>query len=182
MRGSKLRNIIKKITSSGNRVKLITFIGLLAMLLIFLSEVIPKSSTGKAAAESEQSRDMSGDYVSGMEERLGKLLSEIKGVGRAEIILSVEGSEEYVYAEELETEANTKDNTQAESYKNKVLVVERSGGDEALVKKVLSPKFNGALVVCEGGYDQAVRERVIKAVSAALDLPTSKICVEIRLN
>ena len=75
MRDSKLRNIIKKITSSGNRVKLITFIGLLAMLLIFLSEVIPKSSTGKAAAESEQSRDMSGDYVSGMEERLGKLLA-----------------------------------------------------------------------------------------------------------
>ena len=176
----KIRDIFKRIKSSSNRVKLITVLGVLGMALILVSELLPKSSAVKTEEPTGNNTPTASEYAEKIESRLEKLLSEIKGVGKAELILSVEGSEEYVYAEETETASERKDNESSEKYKNKLFVTDHSGSKDALVKRVINPQFNGALVICEGGGDALVKERVIKAVSAALDLPTSKICVECR--
>ena len=178
----KIRDFIKRIKSGSSRVKLITLLGVTAMALILLSELLPKSSSKENKEQTEKTPTAYSDYAEKTEKRLEALLSEIKGVGRAELILSVEGSEEYVYAEETETASEQKDKESTEKFRNKLFVSEHSGSKDALVKKVINPRFNGALVICEGGADVLVRERVIKAVSAALDLPTSKICVECRKN
>ena len=47
-----------------------------------------------------------------------------------------------------------------------------------LVKKIIRPKISGVVVVCGGGGDITLKERVIKAVSAALDISYARICVE----
>ena len=180
----KIKKLFTKLTDSNNRVKIIAFMGFAAILMIFLSELLPKKSSDTANEPIDEPKIASSDYAQRAEKRLEELLSEIKGVGKAELILSVEGSEEYIYAEETETALEQKDNDKekSEKYKNKLFVSETSGKKDALVKKVINPRFNGALVICDGGGDAAVRERVIKAVSAALDLPASKICVECRKN
>lgn len=177
-----IRDLIKRIKQSNKRVKLITFMGISAIALIFISEMLPERSTKEADPPSESSFTAASDYSDKVGKRLEELLSQIKGVGRAELILSVEGSEEYVYAEELETSAEHGENDSTEKYKNKLFVSDHSGSKDAVVKKVINPRFNGALVICDGGDDILIKERVIKAVSAALDLPTSKICVESRMN
>ena len=180
----KISEIVKRFKGSDKTVKLITFIGIAAMILILLSELIPKSSDSvKENAETAEKPVCSvSEYAAGTEKKLKELLSEIKGVGDAELILSVEGSEEYVYAEELETSSEKGEKDSSEKYKNKLFISEHNGSREAVVRKIINPRFNGALVICEGGGDPLVKERVIKAVSAALDLPTSKICVECRKN
>ena len=176
----KIRDLLKRIKGSSGRVKLITLLGITAMALILISELLPKSSSKENKEQTEKAPAVSSDFAEKAEKRLEALLSEIKGVGKTELILSVEGSEEYVYAEETETASEQKDKESSEKFKNKLFVSEHSGSKEALVKRVINPRFNGALVICEGGGDVLVKERVIKAVSAALDLPTSKICVECR--
>ena len=180
----KIKKLFTKLTDSKSHVKIIAFMGFAAILMIFLSELLPKKSSDTANEPIDEPKIASSDYAQRAEKRLEELLSEIKGVGKAELILSVEGSEEYIYAEETETALEQKDNEKekSEKYKNKLFVSETSGKKDALVKKVINPRFNGALVICDGGGDAAVRERVIKAVSAALDLPASKICVECRKN
>lgn len=178
-----MKDQIKTIFSdSKKRVKLIAFMGFAAIILILISELIPKNTKGSTDSETPKTDSVSlvKDNTEKTEKRLAELLSDIKGVGKTELILSVEGSEEYIYAEETETSADKNDSETSEKYKNKLFVTERSGSKEALVKKIINPRFNGALVICDGGGDPLVRERVIKAVSAALDLPTSKICVECR--
>ncbi len=163
---------------------IITVMGLAAIALIFLSELLPKKSesSGKTAAEPAQSASADSDYTERTERQLAELLSRIRGVGHAELILTAEGSGEYIYAEETEKKTDSSPDAASESSKSRLFVSERSGSKDALVRKVLNPRFVGALVICEGGSDAAVRERVIKAVSAALDLPSSKICVESRIN
>ncbi|MBR6874087.1 MAG: hypothetical protein IKN17_11345 [Ruminococcus sp.] len=183
MRPGSIKALIGKVRRPENRIRLIVFMGALAVGLIFLSELLPKGGGKKADTSSEPQQVISSeDYVRQTEQRLSELLSGIRGVGRAELILSAEGSEEYIYAEELDTVTEQTDSETVEKYKNKLFVTERTGNKDGMIRQILNPRFNGALVVCDGGSDPAVRERVIKAVSAALDLPTSKICVESRKN
>ena len=57
-------------------------------------------------------------------------------------------------------------------------MTEDNGKKEALVKKTLEPKISGAVVVCEGGDNIQISEKVIRAVSTALGISSSKVCVE----
>ena len=178
----KLPAIIKQITDKSNRVKLLTFMGVAAILLILISEMIPRSDRKESETTAETIAKADNSYTDNTEVRLKELLSKIKGVGKTDLILSAECGEEYVFAEELETSSDKGEKDSSEKYKNKLFISDKNGSKEAVVKKVINPRFNGALVICEGGGDALIKERVIKAVSAALDLPTSKICVESRTN
>ena len=50
----------------------------------------------------------------------------------------------------------------------------------ALAQTVYLPKVCGAAIVCEGGGDVRVAVRITELVSALLDLPSNRICVEQR--
>ncbi|MBR6102766.1 MAG: hypothetical protein IKP95_10075 [Ruminococcus sp.] len=171
---------IRKLFNEKNRLRLTVALAVIAVLLIFLSEIIPGSSDKKKVNDSSSTSELSykQNDLRETEERLGKLLSRIQGAGETSVILSLEGSEEYIYAEDITSERNADETETKEKFQSKLIVSNSSGNREGLIRKVLAPKYNGALVICEGGYDPSVRERLIKAVSAALDLPSSKICVE----
>lgn len=182
MSGSEIKRRLFRAINGKNRVKVISFMLLLAVFLIFLSELLPENKKTEtiAADKTADFPQTSDDYSRQLEARLGELLSEISGVGRAEVIIIVDGSEEYVFAEDISSESENNDSSYESKSQSKLVIIDKSGEKSALVKKVISPRVSGALVVCDGGGDISVRERVIKAVSAALDLPTSKICVEYR--
>ena len=94
--------------------------------------------------------------------------------------LTCEGSEEYVYAADVSGSATAADGKQSSQTDSKLVTVGGGSDKQPILVRVLAPKFSGALIVCDGADVPSVRERVINAVSAALDLPTSKICVETR--
>ena len=57
-------------------------------------------------------------------------------------------------------------------------VVVSGGGEEAVVvTREIYPQFRGALVVCQGADDPAVRLAVIEAVSALTGLGSDRVCV-----
>lgn len=176
-----LKRRIKKNFNGSKRVKLISFMLLTAALLIFLSDLLPDNKSSENVSEIHQDKMLDNDQrTEKLEAQLSDLLSQIEGVGKAEVIITLDGSEEYVYAEDISAESSGDGTDSKAKNQSKLVIIEKSGEKNALIKKVLSPKVSGALVVCDGGGDISVRERVIKAVSAALDLPTSKICVESR--
>ena len=51
------------------------------------------------------------------------------------------------------------------------------GQREPLIETVQAPAITGAVVACTGCGDPAVEERIYRAVSAALGIPTSRIYV-----
>ena len=50
----------------------------------------------------------------------------------------------------------------------------------ALTETVCLPQVCGVAVLCEGGGDIRVAARITELVSALLDLPSNRICVEQR--
>ena len=49
--------------------------------------------------------------------------------------------------------------------------------EEPLVLKTKEAKIRGVLVVCEGGENPLVCEKVLEAVCALLDIPSNKVSV-----
>ena len=80
---------------------------------------------------------------------LERQLSKIEGAGKCEVLLTMENSVEYRYLE------NTTSKT-----------------------KAVEPKIRGVLVLCEGGDNAVVREKLSEAVGKSLDISTAKICIE----
>lgn len=178
-------NKIKQNFSGKNKTKLLFIIGIAGMLLILLSELIldknpeVKVNEGQSAVTEDNETEQ---YKQQIQNELTELLTKIKGVGDCKVLVTVEGTTEYVYAENISRYNDTDNERTSDKYENNIVFTEKDGEKQALVRKVIKPQINGVLVVCEGGGNVQVNERVIKAVSTALNLSSGKICVEEKIH
>lgn len=179
MKLKSIKSFFAKLSEKDKRIKMIVVLGLVGIVLIFVSELLPEQSKEEAAVISDDPvTEDTYSYKLQTENELIKMLEQIKGVGNVSVLVTIEGTTEYVYAEELDTVTDKDGEQSKEQYQNKIVMTEQNGQKKALVKQIIKPKISGVMIVCEGGGNASVNERVIKAVSTALNLPTSKICVE----
>ncbi len=162
------------------KIMAITLIGIAGIVLIGLSEIIPdnKSEKRKEVTYSVAETSYSSSFKTETEKELKEIISKIDGVGNVSLMLTLDGTTEYVYAEDIDTETDENNDSKSDKYKNKVIIVDSDGNETALVKKIIEPKVKGVVIVCSGGGNIEVKERVIKAVSSALNISTNNICVE----
>lgn len=117
------------------------------------------------------------DYKTQMEEQLSATLGKIKGVGRVCVMLSLRTGTETIYQTDSSISSQTGDNPSDSASEATVILSRGSGGQEAVVRKTILPGFQGALIVCEGADDPAVKLNVINAVSGLTGLGSEKITV-----
>lgn len=148
-------------------------LGSAGLLLILLSGFLPKSKDSGKQTENELCADTAQSYCEDTEKRLEEFLENIDGAGDVEVYLTVGSGEQYVYAaEEKKVRADNK--TEEEE---KYVIVGGGSSREPLIERVETPEITGAVIICTGCGNPVVEERIYKAVSAALDIPTSKIFV-----
>lgn len=163
-----LRPLLEKL-KAGDKAAWAVALGAAAMLLILLSELWPAPSANSAAASAQSRTDEAAAYQEQLEQRLASLIEQIDGAGRTAVMVTLESGEETVYA--LDTLSG-----QTQSQQTHVLLDDGT----ALQQTVYLPTVCGVAVVCDGGGDIRVAARITELVSALLDLPTNRICVERR--
>lgn len=160
------------------RLKLIVIIGLAGVALIFVSSFFrSKGSTDTVdPAVSESSAWESAEsYREQLTRELGSMVASIEGVGRTKLMLTLDGTIRSIYAADSDIQSHQSDTG---SEKKSYVVVRRNDGTEqALTIGQLMPNVKGVLVICEGGNDEEVVTRIKTAVSAAVHLSPSHICV-----
>lgn len=105
------------------------------------------------------------------EKKLEKALSQVEGAGEARVVLTLEGGSRRMLARNQERDGDG-------GTSNTVVTVGKgSGQQEAVPIQTVSPEFRGALVVCPGGGNAAVRLKLIEAVSALTGLGSDRISV-----
>ena len=171
---NKLESNLKKIFNGNqkNAVSLVLIIGCIGILLILLSEFIPEK------ALDYEKDDVSGiykntDFEKELESRLENEISKIKGAGKTSVMLTVDSSREYSYAKNSSGE---KDERQI-SEEEEIVIIDGKNGEEPVIYKINEAKIRGVLVICEGGDNAFVREKIIEAVCALLDIPSNKVSV-----
>ncbi len=155
--------------SPNNRVKLFLIIGIIGVLLIAMSEMIPSSNV-----KSHDKKDTSYDtYLSQLESDTQKIISSIDGVGECKIMITLMSSNESVYAKNIDEKRDDSSITSKSEY----VFYDSNNGDEPVLIKEYLPSVQGVVVVCSGGDQITVRENVINSISALFNLPSSKISV-----
>jgi stage III sporulation protein AG len=108
------------------------------------------------------------DYGAELERRLTDILSTIEGVGRVEVALTLQRDSYTHYHQDLQQSETS------EEWKT-VILSEGSAYDKAAVTTVDYPRFQGALIVCQGGGNAAVQLRLVEAVAALTGLGSDRI-------
>lgn len=108
------------------------------------------------------------------EERIQNILQMVHGAGRVAVYLKTERSEQYIYQTDNDTSSDTDRNDQS---KDTVLVTDSERNQSGLIQTVLTPKYAGAVIVCDGADDAYVKLSIVDAVSKATGLGSDKISV-----
>lgn len=168
--------------------KLIVIAGLVGIALIFLSGFIDT----KAPAEQGKTQNITltsdiSAYKQEVEQSLADIVSTIEGAGTTRVMLTMDSSTELVYAtDEKITEQNATDKKTGgesadqinnESQSNYLTVKLSDGTEQTVLLKEVQPKIRGVLVVCKGGEDSVIHQRVLEAVTKALNISSAKVCV-----
>ena len=105
-----------------------------------------------------------------MEEILGR----IEGTGRLQLMLTLKSSSQLQLAEDEERSAR---DSETQLRQEKVTLNRGSGYEDVIVTRRIYPVYQGALVVCQGADNAAVRLAVTEAVAALTGLSSDRITV-----
>lgn len=153
-----------------------------------------KKSTDKATNRNLVSKEEKGedqavaatniDYKESAEVQLKNILSEIKGVGEVDIMVTYESTTEVVPAlnvkkssqqtEEKDSKGGVRTTTQDDSSQNIVMTNEK---DKVIVIKEIKPQIRGVVIVAEGAADIKVKTELIEAVRTIFQIPAHKVMV-----
>ena len=136
---------VGEIIKSDKSVKIILAAGAALMLLIAFGGFFGGSSKTE---ETAYSRAELSEYEARLEKRLSDILSEIKGIGKTEVMITLDVAEQTEY-----------------------------GKSKDMLISVTAPRVRGVIVVCDGGDNVAVKEKVINAVSGVFGISTTRISV-----
>lgn len=176
------QNVNEKLKSftSKKHGNLIFVLGICGMALLLLSELLPHGTSSSQKASSGSSFDAD-TYAVSVQKELCELLGKIQGVGRVEVMLTLESTTQSVYATAEKTQSSengsSEQSTNQQSYENDYVLVDGENGKEALVQQVDMPAVRGVVVICDGGDDSATVCRVTEAVGVVLGVSTNRICV-----
>jgi len=93
------------------------------------------------------------DSVS-VQDQLEQILSRIDGAGEVRVLLTERRGTETVYQTDIRTNEN---DTISEQQTDTVIVSSGSGTDEGLIRRIDSPVYQGAIIVCQGADNANVR-------------------------
>lgn len=148
------------------RTNLLLLAGAAGILLLGLSELWPGADPKAANVAQQSAAAVPNDYAAELEQRLAALLCQAEGAGRVEVMVTLAGGEQTVYAKDRRSAA---DGTQQEEL--------ALPGGTALVESVSMPRIQGVAVLCEGGGSPAVQSRVTDIVQALTGIGTNRITV-----
>ena len=160
---------VKHLARTPNFLKCSIVVGVIVMLLILISDLSESDTSRADVSNNTINFEASDIYSEDIEKQLCSILETIEGVGKADIMLTLTSTEEYVYAETMKQGSSQSEND--------YIIIDKGSQKEALIKKINNPAISGVVIVCEGGDDPRICERIYKAVSTALDISTAKIYV-----
>ena len=162
-----INNIYKGISIKFQKYKyvgIVVVVGIVLMLLPNLSSGEKKSDILPETTEQAIS----------IQQELEQILSQISGAGQVRIMLNEQVGEEriYQYNEDI-----TVSDSATSTKNNIVTVADADRNENGLIKKINSPIYRGAIVLCQGADNPAVKLAVSEAVSKITGLGLDKIIV-----
>lgn len=167
---------LKALFKSEKRVRILVLLGVLGILLLCLSEFLPHTRTAQKEDTAKTQTDVN-DFCAQTEKKLSELIAQVEGAGRVQVMLTIESSDEKIYAADEKSNAKTDGDAEQKSYDSQYVLVDGASGDTGMLLKTNAPKVKGVIIVCDGGENPAVANQITNAVSAALGVGANRVSV-----
>lgn len=181
----KITDALKKLVGLiSDKTKLSPKILLAAVLLaagavaLLISEIPQKEQSVSSPVSTTLSAQDPEEYTKKLEDRLTSIISAIDGAGETKVMVTLESSSEDIYLHDFDYEENA-DSSGKNSFerKDEYVIVDGSSGEQGIVVRIAEPKVRGVAVVCKGAGSEIVREQIVQAVTALLDISSTRVSV-----
>jgi stage III sporulation protein AG len=171
---------IKNLKEILKKPKILIILGIIGILLIFLSSL--GGDDKKVDTTEAETSFSTEEYKENLEKEVEALVKKISGSKKAQVIITLEGGIRYSYAESTEDTTSNKNESSgafssSELKRSFITVKTSSGGESALLISEYMPDIRGVAIVCAGGDDEEIREKVQNAVMAALNITSKRVYV-----
>lgn len=156
----------KRLTGLARKYRYVLLILVLGIALMLLPDGDEKEEVPVKQVDMAQEPNVS--------EQLTDILGQIHGAGRIKVLLTTALGEEIIYQTDTHTSSDEG------GYLEDRTTVKKTNSDRSetgLVRQIIPPKYQGAVVVCQGADLPSVRLAIMEAVSDATGLGTDKISV-----
>ncbi len=178
-----MNDIMEKYISRLRSPKLLITVGIIGIALIFLSS-LGDDDKQKVKANTEFSAEQ---YCDELETQIRKTVTQITGSKNCSVIITLESGIRYSYAdikEEHSSDKTEKDESLSENQLKSgyITVKDADGGERALLVTAEMPEIRGVAIVCDGGDNEVLNQKIENAVTAALNITSKRVYICGRKN
>lgn len=144
---------------------------ILVMVVIYISTLSPSSFSNNSSGSSTRTNE--DEYARELEAKLNSVLSQIKGAGRVEVMVTVVGSATMEIAYNIDEKTITQEGAGGSSTTTTTIVktpviINGRDGPQPLIIFEIKPKLKGVVVVAAGANDIGVRLQLLRAVQTVV--------------
>lgn len=160
--------------------KTLVILGITGMILIFASSLFSGDKKENAPITFEEMNTE--EYKENLEKDIKDMVFNITGSKKISVVVTLDSGIEYSYADQVEE--NSSDKTEGEEksreteYKTEYITVKTAeGGEKAILLRTQMPQIRGVAVVCVGGDDDILREKIENTITAALNITSKRVYI-----
>lgn len=105
-----------------------------------------------------------------LQDALGSILSSLEGAGKVKVLLTLSQGEKILYQTDYRQ-------GQSQTEEDTVIISGSEREQQGLIMQIIPPKYQGAIVLCQGADNAYVKLEIVNAISNATGLSTDKITV-----
>lgn len=135
---------------------------LAGILLILLGGAMSEKETQVQAELISEDASALTAYEEALEKELSQICGEVAGVGQVDVLVHLAHGSRITYSTDGD---------------GKTATVGSGNGEKALYETLHSPSISGVAIVCRGGNDPAIQQKLTDLVSTALGISAARVCV-----
>ena len=174
----KLKAILGKLKGNKRAEMIVAAVVVVLVVAIYFgtSGIFDKKSTSTTTVTQTVEQE---DAVEKWERRLSAVLSEMDGVGKADVMITVVGTTEKVTANTVTTNVtssqNAQNTTNSTNTTTSPVLVNGGGKSEPYIIKEIMPEIVGVIVVAKGAENNVTKLAILRAVQTALKVSADRI-------
>lgn len=158
--------------------KLLVAVGILGILLVFVSSLIPSASSEEKKLQSDCATQQ---YSDELQQSVKSIVKGISGDKNPTVVITLESGIRYSYVSADETDTSSSGGDIGESRESKkqsfITVETADGGEQPLIVTEIMPQIRGVAIICSGGNDEIIAEKIENAVTAALNITSKRVYI-----
>ncbi len=179
------KNFLGNIINQFKNNKMLMVLAVAGIALLLVSRVIGSANDPQESKPTSTPSNVE-SFENEIQRELQKMLNLMGGVGKVDVMVTLESGPETIYSENI-TESKRQNDEQDNqggtrttveyNRTGQLVIVRRGGNEEPVVIKEIMPKVRGVLVVCDNASSPKLRLEITKAIQAVLDVPAYKISI-----